>query len=430
MSMSKTALIGIMTACVLCLLAGRAHPVSSKTDRPSWPRWRGPNRDGKCPETNLLPAWPEGGPKLLWSIRGIGRGWSSPIIAGGLLYITGDIGEDLWIFAYRPGPVGKLQWKVRNGRSWKKSYPGARSNCTYDGGKLYHMNARGRVVCLDATSGKTVWTVDTFKRFGAKEIRWGHSECLLIDGERLIVTPGGRKAMLAALDKKTGKTIWASAPLGKDAAAYASPVLFEYGGMRHLVSSSSNQAFGVNADTGKILWSRPRPTRYQVIATVAIYHDGKVFVTSPDGKPAEQYRLRVSGANASVEQIWTSELNCLSGGVIHSDGRLYGSGYRKGDGWYCIDFATGKTLFTKRDLNSGSVVLAGGLLYCFSERGEMALLKPTDKGFETKGRFRRVGAKTKDSWAHPVICDGRLYLRYHDTLWCYDIRGRKPDNGK
>ena len=422
--MSKTALTGILTACVLCLLTGRAHPVSSISDQPFWPRWRGPNRDGKCPETNLLTAWPEGGPKLLWSVIGIGRGWSAPIIADGLLYITGDIGEDLWIFAYRLDPVAKIHWKARNGRSWKRPYSGARSSCTYDGGKLYHMNAHGRVVCLDAASGKTVWTVDTFKRFGAKEIRWGHSECLLIDSERLIVTPGGRKAMMAALDKKTGKTIWSSAPLGKDAASYASPVLFEYGGMRHLVSFSSNQAFGVNADTGKILWRRPRPTRYQVIATVPVHHDGKVFVTSPDGRPAEQYRLKVSEGKVTVEQTWTSELNCLSGGVIHSGGRLYGSGYRKGDGWFCVDFATGRTLYTKRDLNSGSVILADGLLYCFSERGEMALLKPTDKGFETKGRFRRVGAKTKDSWAHPVICNGRLYLRYHDTLWCHDIRGR------
>ena len=424
MSISKTALTYIVTACVLCLLAKWAPAVRSKQPQPSWPRWRGPNRDGKCPETNLLPAWPEGGPKLLWSVNGIGRGWSAPIIAGGLLYITGDIGEDLWIFAYRPGPGGKLEWKAPNGRSWKRSYPGARASCTYDDGKLYHMNTHGRVVCLDAASGKTVWTVDTLQRFNAKEIRWGHSECLLIDGERLIVTPGGSKAMMAALDKNTGKTIWASAPLGKDAASYASPVLFEYGGMRHLVSSSAHQAFGVNADTGKILWSRPRPTRYQVIANAAVYHDGKVFVTSPDGKPSEQYRLTVSGDKASVEQTWTTELNGLSGGVIYLDGRLYGSGYRKGDGWFCIDFATGKTLYAKRDLHAGSTVLAGGLLYCFSERGEMALLKPTDKGFETKGRFRRVEAKTKDSWTHPVICDGRLYLRYHDTLWCYDIRKR------
>jgi len=371
-----------------------------------------------------MTAWPEGGPKVVWSIKGLGRGWSSPIIAGGRLFITGDIDNDLWIFAYHPGPVEKLAWKVRNGRAWKGPYPGARASCTFDGGKLYHMNSHGRVVCLDAASGKTVWTVDTFGRFGAKDIRWGHSECLLIDGKRLIVTPGGRKAMMAALDKNTGKTVWASGPLGEDAASYASPVLFEYGGMRHLVSFSSKQAFGVNADTGKILWARPRPTRYKVIAAAAVYHDGKVFVTSPDGKPAEQYRLTVSGSKASVKQIWTSELNCLSGGVIYDGGRLYGSGYRKGDGWFCVDAATGKTLYTKRDLNSGSVVLADGLLYCFSERGEMALLKPTDKGFETKGRFRRVRPRTKDSWAHPVIHNARLYLRYHDTLWCYDIAGK------
>ena len=393
------------------------------TKEQGWPQWRGPRRDGICNETALLGQWPPAGPKVLWSVNGLGRGWSSPIIGYGKLYITGDVGSSVWIYAYDLD--GKLAWKVPNGRAWKKSYAGARASCLLSDGRLYHMNTHGRVVCLDAATGKALWTVDTFQRFGAKTITWGHSECLLVDAGRLIVTPGGTKTMMAALDKLTGKTLWTTGPLGSDGASYSSPVLFTHGGLRHLVSYSSAHAFGVNADTGKLLWTTPRPTRYRVLSAPAVYHDGTVFLTSPDGKEAEKLRLRVSGQTVKIEQMWTSELNCLTGGVVLLDGRLYGSGYRKNDGWYCLDAATGKTLYTKRDLNSGAVLYADGLLYCTSERGEMALLKPTDKGFETKGRFTRLAKRVKDAWAHPVIYNGRLYLRYHDTLWCHEIADPK-----
>jgi len=390
------------------------------TAEKDWPQWRGPRRDGICNETNLLAKWPAEGPGELWSVKGLGRGWSSPIIGYGKLYITADVSSTLWIVAY--DLAGKPAWKVRNGRAWKKSFPGARACCVLSEGRLYHMNAHGRVVCLNAADGKTVWTVDTLQRFGAKEIRWGHSECLLVDGERLIVTPGGSKAMMAALDKRTGKTLWASEPIPSDGASYSSPVLFEHGRVRQIVNYSSRHAFGVNAETGKLLWRRHRPTLYQVLSAPAVYHDGTLFLTSPDGKKvAEKLRLRVAGQAVTVEQLWTAELNCLTGGVVFLDGRLYGSGYRKNDGWFCLDAATGKTLYAKRDLNSGAVLYADGLLYCFTERGEMALLKPTERGFQAQGRFRRVARRVKDAWAHPVIHNARLYLRYHDTLWCHDI---------
>ena len=384
-----------------------------------WPQWRGPRRDGICAETGLLRAWPVAGPGEVWSAEGLGRGWSAPVVGGGRLYITGDVGADVWIRAYRLD--GTAVWKVPNGRAWRQAYPGSRASCVLAGGRLFHMNAHGRVVCLDPADGKLIWSADTFQRFGAKAIRWGHSECLLVDGRRVIVTPGGRRGMMAALDAATGTTVWSSGPLGSDTAAYASPILFEHGGLRHLVNFSSQRAFGVNAETGKLLWSVERPTRFQVIATAAVYNDGAVFLTSPDGKQAEQVRLRVAGQDVTAESVWTSELNCLTGGVVYLAGRLYGAGYRKNDGWFCVDAATGKTLYAKRDLPSGSVLYADGRLYCFSERGEMALLEPTAKGFKTRGRFGRVIGRVRDAWAHPVIHNRRLYLRYHDTLWCHDV---------
>jgi outer membrane protein assembly factor BamB len=392
------------------------------TSEPGWPQWRGPRRDGICAETGLLPNWPAEGPPLLWKVGGLGRGYSSPIIARGLLYLTGDVGGELRIFAFTLD--GKPKWQSTNGRAWKASYPGARASCAFDGGRLYHMNAHGRVACLDANSGGELWAVNVLERFDGKNIRWGLSECLLVDGPRVIVTPGGRKGLMAALDKASGKTVWASEPMAGERAGYASPILFRWRGRRMLATCSSKHVFGVDADTGRLLWAHPRPTRFEVIASVPVYYDGAIFASSPDGKEAELLRLQADGDTVRVRHVWSSELNNLSGGVILRNGLLYGAGYRKGNGWFGVDARTGKTRYRKRDLASGSAVYADGRLYCLSERGVMALLKPAPAALAAAGQFRLVQRRVRDAWAHPVIHDKRLYLRYHDTLWCYDIRRR------
>ena len=399
--------------------AGAADGVIASRE-PDWPQWRGPRRDGICDEKGLLPRWPAAGPKLLWKVTGLGRGWSSPIVCRGTLYITGDVGTTLRIFAFSLD--GKPRWEAVNGQAWRRSYAGARACCLYDAGRLYHMNAHGRVACLDPNSGKEIWSVDTLERFQAKPLRWGHSECLLADGDKIIVTPGGRKAMMAALDKTTGQTVWSSGPLGNDDASYASPILFRHAGRRHLVTCSSQQAFGVDADTGKIQWGKPRPTRFQAIATTPLYHDGHVLVGSPDGRLSELFRLIVEEDATRVEPVWLSEMEEMSGAFVHLDGRLYGSGYRQVRGWRCLDFRSGKVLYQKEDLDRGAHVLAEGLLYCVSQEGEVALLKPGESAFEMVGRFRLVEGRVRDCWAHPVIHHGRLYLRYHDALWCFDVR--------
>lgn len=389
-----------------------------------WPQWRGPRRDGICNEKGLLQAWPEKGPKLLWTAQGLGRGWSCPILAGKRLYITGDVGEDLVIFALDRTQGGKVVWRVTNGTRWRRSYPGARACCLISEGKLYHMNAHGRVVCLDAATGKAQWARETVKDFGAKEIRWGHSECLLADGDRVIATPGGRKAHMVALNKHTGKTVWASDPICDDDACYASPILFAYGGMRHLVSFTSRRAFGVNADTGKVLWTHERHTKYQVIAAQAVYRDGTLLAASPDGTPTELLNLTVTGDAASVKPLWSCNMMNLSGGVIYLGGSYYGSGYRRSEGWWRVDAATGKELWHDTSLNTGAILRADGRFYLLSERGEAALVSPGKKGWTYHGRFRLVPSRHRDVWTHPVVHDGKLYLRYHDTLWCYDVAAR------
>jgi len=385
---------------------------------PGWPQWRGPRRDGISDEKGLLPTWPAVGPTPLWCAGSFGRGWSSPIVTEWGIYLTGDIGEDLRLFGLDLN--GKIEWTATNGKAWTGQYPGARSSFAFSEGRLYHMNAHGRVVCLKAASGREIWSVDALQRFEGTNILWGLAECLLVDGPRVIVTPGGKKAAMAALDAKTGETVWTTEPIENNDAGYASPILFELGGRRQIVNYSSRHIFGVDADTGKLLWKQPRPSEYIALCFTPVFCGDGVFVTTPGKNGGTRYRLSADGAQA----LWDNKLDTLQGGAVLVDGRVYGSGYEGFKGWGAIDLATGRPVVTTRELASGSVIAADGRLYCFSERAEMALVKPTPTAFEFTGRFKLFEELKKDAWAQPVICDGRLYLRYHETLFCYDVRAK------
>jgi len=387
-----------------------------------WPQFRGVRRDGISDEKGLVQTWPQGGPTLLWKIGELGRGWSSPIVVGERLYITGDVGGDLVIFAF--DLEGTVKWKVKNGRSWKGSYPGARASCAYSEGRLYHMNAHGRVVCLDAETGAEQWAVDVLERFGGKNITWAMSECLLVDGPRVIVTPGGTKGLMAALDKTDGKTAWTTEPIPGDAATYSSPILFRFAGRRLLANCSSAHGFGVDADTGKLLWTIPLRNRYNVTVSAPVYGDGRLFYVAPDGPNGRQYALRAGEKGVRAEEAWKTDLDTLTGYAILLDGSLYGSGYRNLKWWFCLDWKTGQTRYELKDLTTGAAIHADGRLYCLAEDGRAALLKPSAGALEVVGQFRLVEARSRDAWAHPVVCDGRLYLRYHDALWCYDVRAK------
>jgi hypothetical protein len=415
---------------------GPGRMIASK--EAGWPQWRGPRRDGKCEGKGLLQAWPAGGPKLLWSAPGLGFGYSCPIIAGGMIFITGEVDDELRVFALDLN--GKLKWQAKNGRVWKGPYPGARGCCVYDGGRVYNMNAHGRVACFEAQDGKELWAVDVIERFEGKLSTWALAENLLIDGPRLIVTPGGRKGVMAALDKQTGRTIWASGPLlydrddlqrGRpkvgqdvDSAGYASPILLELAGRRQIVSMSSRHAFGVDADTGRMLWVYPLPTRYLVLAmTPALYGDG-IFVTGPDSGGGALLRIHDDGKSVRVEELWISTMDTCHGGVLAMDGFFFGTWYRGNSGYGCMDARDGGMLHRTRELAMGSAIHADGRFYCLSQAGEMALVQADAKEFRIVSRFRLVEEHQNDVWAHPVILEGRMYLRYHDRLWCYDIQNR------
>jgi len=390
---------------------------------PGWPQWRGPRRDGTSDEKGLLPSWPDDGPRLMWKVDGLGRGWSSPIVVGGQVYVTGDVDdEDLVVFAFDTG--GALRWRAKNGKAWTGSFPGARACCAFSEGRLYHLNAHGRLACLDAATGSELWAVDILQRFDAENITWALSECLLVDGPRVTVTPGGRKGLMAALDKRTGRTVWATAPVGDDRTSHCSPILVRYAGRRLIANCSSAHGFGVDADSGRLLWTVPLRNQYGVNVTTPVFGSGKVFYVTPYAEEGRLYRLRADRRGVAAEQVWICPLDTVTGGAVLVDGILFAAGYRKSKWWFGVDWSTGETRCELRDLTTGAAIYADGRLYVLDERGNVGLLKVGADGMEIVGRFRLPIDRVRDAWAHPVLCDGRLYLRYHDALWCYDVKQR------
>lgn len=419
--------LAAVAACVLAVsgAAGAEPPGSGAAGRlvaskeSGWPQWRGRRRDGVSDEKGLLPSWPEDGPRLLWKATGLGGGYCSPIVAGGGIFITGDVGQQLRIFALRGD--GKVKWQTVNGQAWKRSYPGSRASCCYDSGKLYHMNAHGRAVCLDAETGKELWAVEVLKRFQAGNVTWGISECLLVDGPRVIVTPAGRKALMAALDKQTGETVWTTPPLAEETADYGSPILVELGGRRCIFACGSRHAFAVDADSGKLLWTFRHEIRKATVSTTPVFHGDSLFITNSHVREHAFYRLRIDPAAGRAEKAWSLALKNNSGSMLLAGGRIYGGVVRDPQGWACVDPGSGKLLHVSSELGNGSAIYADGRLYCLSDRGEAGLLKPSSDGLEVVGRFRLPGAK-KNVFAHPVLCDGRLYLRCEQDLYCHDVR--------
>lgn len=405
-------------ACVEATAAGKL--VESKES--GWPQWRGPKRDAVSAETGLLDTWPEGGPKLLWKANGLGRGWCSPIVTGGSLYICGDVGEVLRIFAIDLD--GKSKWQVDNGKAWKKTFPGGRAACCYSEGKIYHMNGFGRVVCLDAATGKEHWTVNIMERFDAKVPVFGMSECLLIDGDNLIVTPAGNKALIAALNKKTGETVWTGAvpPQATETAGYASPILFTLGKRRMIVGNTSYRTFAADAKTGKVIWSVVLPLTKNACSTIPVLCGNSLFITDTSVKEQSSSLLRMDPKGDTAEKAWSAALRTTSGSGLYVNGNLYMAGEREIKGFLCLDPETGKVKAKADKPINASAVWADGKLFVLSSDGNALLLKQAGDSFETLGSFS-IGQKIKkDAWAHPVLLDGRLYLRYHDTLFCYDVK--------
>ncbi len=368
-----------------------------------------------------------------WSATGAGKGFSSPIIAGGRIFVTGDFGADTFVVAY--DLAGKPLWRAKNGEAWLNQYQGARASVTVSAGRVYHENAHGRVLCLDAATGRELWAVNLLERFRGENITWGLSECLLVDERAVYACAGGREALVVALDKTSGEVLWKSAPIleggetgAAETATYAAPIFVRFAGKRLLIGCSARRLYCLDAATGEMQWTRPRPTSYSVLAMSPVLAGDGVFMTAPLGPPGQIYRLSTPtspGGKIGVDDGWMTKLDTAQGGVVYADGRLYGAYYPKRGGWAALDAATGQVLYEAMDMLKGTSIYADGRLYALLEDGWVQLLEPTAEKFEVRGRFRLATARDRDAWAHPVVHDGRLYLRYQDTVRCYDIRAEK-----
>lgn len=386
----------------------------------AWPRFHGPNMDNLSTETGLLAQWPAGGPPLLWTARGIGFGYTTVAIDDGILYTAGNKDNKTLITALSLS--GKILWQVPNGEAWKKSYPGTRGTPTLDGGRLYHESPVGDVICLDAGTGKKIWSVNIVKKYKSELPRWALAESLLILDGKVICCPGGGETCMAALDKQTGRVIWTAESI-QQKAGYASPVPVTVDGLRIIVTLTAKAMIGVNARTGKRLWSVPHLSAYDENIMTPVIRDGCIFISTVAGGSAK-WRIHVEGQQARVEELWRSrELDNHHGGVILVGNALYGASctFNK-EKWICLDWESGAMRYADKGVGKGALTFAEGMLYTVSRRGKVGLVRATPEKHAIISTFDLPKGGEGNVWAHPVICGGRLYIRHGDLLHAFAIQ--------
>ncbi len=397
--------------------AGSKH---SETKQSFWPQFHGPNRDNISTEKGLLKKWPEEGPALLWTAKGLGHGYSTVSIASGMIYTAGNIEKETIITALNM--EGKELWQVKNGKGWTGDRPGTRGTPTIDGDRLYHESPLGDVVCLQAKTGKKIWELNILDKFKSKNINWALSESLLIDGDNVICCPGGPQTCMVALNKNTGEVVWKAASVNEPA-GYASPIVVEHKGLRIIITLTLKGMIGVNADTGELLWHVKHVSYADENVFTPIFHDGHVFISSIKAGSVK-WKISVKDNKASVEEVWRSnQLDNHHGGGVLVNGYIYASSCMyNGSKWICLNWKTGEMKYAETGVGKGSLTYADGLLYMLSENRAVGLVRPTPDSYDLISSFEIPKGGKGNSWAHPVVCDGRLYIRHGDFLYVYSVR--------
>ncbi|MEN8155464.1 MAG: PQQ-binding-like beta-propeller repeat protein [Bacteroidota bacterium] len=379
-------------------------------------RWRGPSGDGIYPDKGLLTEWPARGPEVLWTYEQLGQGHSSVVADGGFLYTMGMIDTTGYLFKFEKG--GEVVWKETYGPEFSESYYGTRGSPVIAGDKIYLESGYGKLVCLSNSDGSILWSKKLFEDFDGKNIRWGVNETPVVDGDIVYATPGGKINNVVALDRHTGKTIWSS-KAKREQTAYCTPLLFEHNGRKILATHTTSHLIGLDAGTGVLLWSHKQPNKYSVHANTPIYHNGSLYYFSGYGQGGGLLKLSQDGS--SVTQTWfTPNLDSRMGGAVLVDGYLYGSGDMNRQ-WRCLEWETGKEMYVSTALGKGVVIYADGMLYCYSEKGELALVKADPSAFKVVSKTR-VTHGSEQHWAHPMIHDGVLYVRHGKALVAYKVR--------
>jgi len=391
-----------------------------------WPQWRGPNRDGISTDTGLLKQWPSGGPPLAWKTTALGAGFSSVSVAQGKIFTMGEGPDSSFVHALSERN-GKLLWSAKVGRPGDPGgYPGPRATPTIDGDLVFALGQYGDLVCLEAASGKEKWRKSLTKDFGGRLMSgWGYSESPLVDGDKVLCTPGGSKGTVLALNKGTGEVVWSSKAL-TDAAAYASIIPVEFGGRNQYIVLTDASVAGLAVQNGELLWRGARRGLTAVIAT-PIFHEGLVYVTSSYGAGCNLFQVTASGGAFKAAQVYANRTMANHhGGVVRLGDFVYG--HSDGKGWVCQNLKTGEMVWSDRGPGKGAIACADGFLYLRSEsgKGTVALVQAAPSGYKEISRFDQPNRSTQNSWPHPVIANGRLYLRDQDVLLCYDVRAYQP----
>jgi outer membrane protein assembly factor BamB len=426
------------TATLLLALATSAAIVAAATPSlPDWPQWRGPNRDDVAQESGLLAKWPEAGPRLAWKASGLGGGFSSLAISGGRIYTLGDRAGSQQLVAMNLAD-GKIAWSAKLGPVWEDEYGGPRSTPTVDGERVYALGTGGDLACWDAKSGKELWRKNLERDFGGRMMSsWQWSESPLVDGDRLIVTPGVASAALVALDKKTGKEVWRAAmpqlgDKGADGAGYSSVVISNGAGVKQYVQLLGRGLVSVRAQDGKFLWGYNKVANDVANIATPIVKGNHVFASTGYGTGSVLLELARAGDGVQAKEVYYLPAKTLQnhhGGLVLIGDHVYGGhGHNRGYP-ICVEMATGKVAWggegaemSHGGSGSAAVTAADGHLYFRYQNGRMVLIEATPGGLRVKGAFAIPGVENP-SWSHPVVAGGRLYLREQDNLYVYELKG-------
>jgi outer membrane protein assembly factor BamB len=388
-----------------------------------WPQWRGPLRTGLSAEKGLLNEWPEGGPKVIWKAENLGDAYASVAVANGRVFTQGNVDGEGRIQCYDE-KNGDLLWSVHpptekavftHGKG-----DGPRGTPTVDGDYVYCEGGEGSLTCLKADSGAVVWTKHLVEDFGGKRPGWGFSESPLVDGDQLIVTPGGGQGAIVALDKLTGKVLWKSTEV-TDAAHYCSAIAADIEGQHQIIQFTRERVVGVDAKDGSLLWKYANSANKTANVATPIVKGDYVFSSSAYGTGGGLVQINADGDEFTAEEVYFQKpMANHHGGIVLVGDHLYGFG---SGGLICMDLMTGDIAWRNRSVGKGSLCYADGLLYCFGEKNEMAIVEATPKEYIEHGRFETADSG-KPTWAHPVVANGRMYLRDQDTLIVYDVSGK------
>jgi outer membrane protein assembly factor BamB len=388
--------------------------------------WRGPGRSGIYNETGLLKKWPANGPTLLWEAENMGDGYSSPTVTDDAVYVTGRIDSSDVLTALTP--EGKVKWKTVYGKAWMANHTGSRCTPTYYNGKIYLISGSGDIVCI-GSDGKIKWSKNHYSLYESKPIQFGISESPLVVDNLVIASPGGKKASLVAFNITDGKVIWEADPVDQ-VPQYVNPKLIEYAGKKMIVTVMGTYIFAVNAENGKILWKVNYATENGATGNVRknhavtpVYRDGHILIAN--GYNWVALKLKLSPDGNSVEKVWENRnFDPQLGGIVLLGNNLYGANHQANpaDAWICVDWTTGKTLWTSKWYTRGSLISADGMFYFFEEKsGHVALVKPDSSKLDIISEFQ-ITKGEGPFWAHPVINRGKLYLRHGGSLLVYLIK--------